>query len=77
MSESTGLTDLEPSSKASDYIRSGLLISFLFTGLSSDFLGLVILSLARAVVPPPRLRAKWVFFSAVLHPAKRPHSRAL
>lgn len=33
--------------------------------------------LARAVVPPPRLRAKWVFVSAVLHLAKHPHSRAL
>lgn len=28
------------------------------------------LRLARAVIPPPRLRAKWVFFSALLHLAE-------
>jgi len=27
--------------------------------------------LARAVIPPPRLRSKWVFFSAVLQMAER------
>ena len=30
----------------------------------------VVLHLARAVVPPPRLRAKWVSFSALLHPGQ-------
>ena len=30
----------------------------------------VLLSPARAVVPPPRLRAKWVVFSALLRPPR-------
>jgi hypothetical protein len=33
--------------------------------------------LARAVVPPPRLQSKWVFFSAVLRSAERNHGWVL
>jgi hypothetical protein len=32
---------------------------------------------ARAVIPPPRLRAKWVFFSAILRKAELSQGGAL
>lgn len=38
--------------------------------------GRVVLHLARAVVPPPRLRAKWVSISAPLQPSTSDASRA-